>query len=144
MKVSEVMSRDVKIAAPTDTISQAAKLMVKIDAGVLPVGENDRLIGMITDRDIVVRAVANDNDLKSTHVRDVMTAEVKYCFDDDELDAVADNMAELQLRRLPVVNHDKRLVGIISLADIASSSKPEKTGEALTGITQPGGSHTQS
>ncbi|HLI10845.1 MAG TPA: CBS domain-containing protein [Alphaproteobacteria bacterium] len=136
MKVSELMTRDVEIANPNDTIEAAARLMAKIDAGVLPVGEENHLVGMITDRDITIKGVASGKDPKSTKVRDVMTGEIKYCFEDEDVDRVADNMADLQLRRLPVVNRDKRLVGIVSLGDIATGHKPSKAGEALSGISQ--------
>jgi CBS domain-containing protein len=140
MRVSEAMSRDVRIANPNQRISEAAKAMTEIDAGILPVGENDRLVGMITDRDIAVRAVAGGKG-PDTPVREVMTTEVKYCFEDEDLVHVSKNMAELQLRRLPVVNRDKRLVGILALADIAVVEGSRTTGRAIEGITRPGGKH---
>jgi CBS domain-containing protein len=140
MLVSEAMSRDVRIANPNQRISEAAKVMTEIDAGILPVGENDRLVGMITDRDIAVRAVAGGKG-PDTPVREVMTTEVKYCFEDEDLVHVSKNMAELQLRRLPVVNRDKRLVGILALADIAVVEGSRTTGRAIEGITRPGGKH---
>lgn len=142
MKVSEAMSKDVRIANPEQTLRQAARMMADLDAGVLPVGENDRLIGMITDRDIAIRGVAQGKGPKAK-VRDVMTADVKYCFDDQDLGAVTRNMADIQVRRLPVMNHDKRLVGILSLGDIAISPDGKGAGEALSGISRPGGEHTQ-
>jgi CBS domain-containing protein len=143
MQVSEVMSSDVKIANPDQTIRDAARMMAELDCGCLPVGENDRLVGMITDRDIAVRAVAAGKP-PDTKVREVMSPEVKYCFDNDDVDDVADNMAEIKLRRLPVLNHDKRLVGIVALADIALTEGPESAGDALCGISEPGGAHSQS
>jgi len=142
MKVKECMSHDVEVANPDETIRDAAAAMERIDAGILPVGENDRLVGMITDRDIAVRAVARGMG-PDTHVRDVMTKDVKYCFEDDDIDDVCGNMSDIQVRRLPVLNNDKRLVGIISLGDIASREHPEHAGHALQGIAQPGGQHTQ-
>ena len=138
MQVSEVMSREVRIANPQQRISEAAKTMKEIDAGVLPVGEGDRLVGMITDRDIAVRAVAAGLG-PDTPVREVMTADVRYCYEDEELVDVSKVMAELQVRRLPVVNRDKRLVGILALADIAASESPRVAGKAVEGITRPGG-----
>ncbi|TGS81019.1 CBS domain-containing protein, partial [Mesorhizobium sp. M2D.F.Ca.ET.178.01.1.1] len=90
----------------------------KLDAGVMPVGENDRLVGMITDRDMVIRGIALGKG-PDTKVRDVMSQEVRYCFDDEDVDHVLANMGDLQVRRLPVLNRDKRLVGIISLGDLA-------------------------
>ena len=117
MNVSDYMTRDVTVVSPNDTLQQAAKIMGQLDCGALPVGENDRLIGMITDRDIAIRAVAEGKDPVQTRVRDVMTREVKYVFEDDLLSDATDLMAELQLRRLPVISREKRLVGILSLGD---------------------------
>lgn len=136
MKVSEVMTREVKIADPGRTIQDAAKLMDKSDIGILPVGEGDKMIGMITDRDIVIRAVAAGLP-PSTPIRDVMSSDVKYCFEDEDLNDVAENMADVQYRRLPVLNKDKRLVGIVSIGDLAKSDE-DCAGEALAGIAQPG------
>src|SRR4051812_15758887 len=141
MKVSEAMARDVHVASPDETIRQAAKTMASLDAGVLPVGENDHLIGMITDRDIAIRGIAQGKGPKAK-VRDVMTKDVKYCFEDQEVEEVTHNMADIQVRRLPVLNRDKRLVGILSLGDIASRDGKD-AGEALRGISRPGGEHTQ-
>ncbi|PVE23331.1 CBS domain-containing protein [Microvirga sp. KLBC 81] len=142
MRVSEVMTRDVRLIEPTQTIQDAAKLMSELDAGIMPVREGDRLVGMITDRDITVRAVAQGRG-PDTPVREIMTDEVLYCFDDDETDAVERNMADIKVRRLPVLNRDKRLVGIVSLGDLAVSDKASKIGAAMAGISQPGGQHSQ-
>jgi CBS domain-containing protein len=136
MKISEVMSRDVKIASPDETLRDAAAIMKKIDAGVLPVGEQDRLVGMLTDRDIVIRGIAEGKG-PDAKVRDVMSKEVKYCFEDEDVAHVADNMAEIQIRRLPVVSRDKRLVGIVSLGDLARDGSLPKSAKALHGISQP-------
>jgi CBS domain-containing protein len=138
MRVSEAMTRDVRVANPGQTIREAAQMMAELDAGALPVGEQDRLVGMITDRDIAVRAVAHGKS-PDTRVRDVMTDDVKYCFDDDDVEDVARNMADIQVRRLPVVNRDKRLVGIVAIADIAASEEPEVVGEAVSGISESSG-----
>ncbi len=140
MRVNEAMSRDVRVADPQQGIREAAKIMAEIDAGALPVGENDRLVGMITDRDIAVRAVAEGKG-PDTPVRDVMSKDVKYCFEDEELDHVSKNMADIQVKRLPVVNRDKRLVGILALGDIAGKAGPRVTGRATEGISRPGGKH---
>lgn len=142
MRVSDCMTRDVQIANPQETIRQAAMAMANADAGILPVGENDRLVGMITDRDIAIRAVAKGKG-PDARVRDVMSREVKYCFEDDDIDEVLKNMADLQVRRLPVLNRDKRLVGIISLSDMAGDSEAREAGEALSAIARPGGAHSQ-
>jgi len=142
VKINEVMSPDVRIAGPDQTVEQAASLMAELDAGVLPVGDNDRLVGMITDRDIAVRCVAKGKG-PETKVREIMSEEVKYCFADQDIEEVASNMADIQVRRLPVVDRDKRLVGIISLGDIATASGGLEAGEALAGISMPGGPHSQ-
>jgi CBS domain-containing protein len=143
MHVNEAMSTDVKIASPNQTLKEAAMIMAEIDAGILPVGDNDRLVGMITDRDIAVRGVAKG--LKpDAKVREVMSKEVMYCFEDDDIDDVALNMAELKVRRLPVLNREKRLIGIVSLGDIAMTDGPDMAGEAICGISEPGGMHSQS
>jgi CBS domain-containing protein len=136
------MSDEVKIANPNQTIREAARLMAQLDCGCLPVGEDDRLVGMITDRDIAVRAVAAGKSLK-TPIREVMSLEVKYCFEDAEVDEVAQNMADIKVRRLPVVNHGKRLVGIVSLGDIALTGAADGAASALCGISEPGGDHSQ-
>jgi CBS domain-containing protein len=142
MKVSEVMTRDFQLIEPTQTIRDAARLMAEMDAGIMPVREGDRLVGMITDRDIAVRAVAEGKG-PDTAIREVMTEDVKYCYEDDDTEDAARNMADIQVRRLPVLNQDKRLVGIISLGDIAVSDGSGRTGEAVAGISQPGGPHSQ-
>ena len=144
MKVREAMTRDVRLVKPEQPISEAARLMAELDIGALPVEENDRLVGMITDRDIAVRAVANGRG-PDTPVADVMSREVKYCFEDQTIDEVTQNMGELRLRRLPVLTRDKRLIGILSLGDLAiDEGARDEAGEALGGISRPGGQHSQS
>lgn len=142
MKISQAMSRDVRVADPDQTICEAAKTMAEIDAGVLPVGENDRLVGMITDRDIAIRAVAA-NKSPDTKVREVMTKEVLYCYEDQDVEEIADNMSAEKVRRMPVVSRDKRLVGIVSIGDLAHCEDAGTTGETVSQITEPGGRHTQ-
>jgi len=116
--------------------------MAEIDAGILPVGEEDKLVGMVTDRDLALRALAQGKG-PECKVRDVMTPEVKYCFEDEEVGDVARNMAEQKLQRLPVMNREKRLVGIVSLGDIAIQADSDVVDTAVTGIKEPGGPHTQ-
>jgi CBS domain-containing protein len=142
MKVSQVMTKEVRVAGPDETIQHAAQVMASIDADILPRGDHDHLVGMITDRDIAIKGIANGKG-PETKVRDVMTSGVKYCFDDQDVEEVAHNMADIQVRRLPVVNHDKRLVGILSLGDIAMTHEGIGTAEALHGISRPGGQHSQ-
>jgi CBS domain-containing protein len=135
-KVSEVMTYDVLVATPDQPIRDAAAQMAEADIGSLPVAENDRLIGMITDRDIVVRAVARGSDPK-TPVREVMTDQIRYCYDDQDVQEVAQNMADLQVRRLPVVNRDKRLVGFIALSNIAQGGDKRCQETLLKGVATP-------
>src|SRR5207253_644283 len=137
-KVSEVMSRDVLVASPDDTIEKAARLMARMNCGALPVGENDRLVGMITDRDIALRAVAKGNPPDRCTVREIMSPRIKYVFEDETTDAVADSMSGLQVRRLPVLNRQKRLVGIVSLGDLALKSNGPAA-SALKEISKPNG-----
>ena len=143
MKVGEIMTRGVEIASPDDTVQQAASRMAELDVGVLPVGENDRLVGMLTDRDIAIRAVAQGRG-PDTKVREAMTPEVRYCFEDEDLDDVVQNMGENKVRRLPVMSRDKRLVGIVSFGDVALYGDSEQADTAVTAVSEPGGSHTQS
>jgi CBS domain-containing protein len=143
MKVSDLMTRDVHLASPSQKLREAAAEMEKSDIGVLPVGENDRLVGMITDRDIAVRGVSHGLGPDAS-VRDVMSKDVRYCFEGDDIEDIAQNMADEQIRRLPVLNDDKRLVGIVSLGDIAISQEVQAGGVALSGISQSGGQHCQS
>ncbi len=143
MKVSEIMTRDVCLANPGQRLRDVAAEMEKHDIGILPVAENDRLVGMITDRDIAVRGISHGLGPDS-QVRDVMSAEVRYCFEDDDIDDVAHNMADEQIRRLPVLNENKRLVGIVSLGDLAKGAHERAPGIALAGICQAGGAHSQS
>lgn len=142
MRVSEAMTREVRIADPGQTIRDVAIIMQEIDVGVVPVGENDRLVGIITDRDITIRAVALGKG-PDTPVREVMSQDVKYCFDDEDMEHVAQNMGDIQVRRLPVVNREKRLVGIVSLADVALVEGRKPAGEAVVGVSRPGGKHSQ-
>lgn len=143
MKVSEAMTREVRLARPEQTIREIASLMGEMDIGAVPVEENDRLVGMITDRDIAVRAVAQGRG-PDTPVREVMSGEIKYCFEDQSIDEVTQNMGDLKIRRLPVVNREKRLVGILSLGDLAIENRwQDEAGEALSEISKPGGEHSQ-
>ena len=133
--VSEVMTRDIHIAAPDQSIADAAAEMARADIGCLPVGDKDKLVGMITDRDLVVRAVAKGLGPK-TLVSEVMTDSIKYCYADQSVDEVARNMAELGVRRLPVVNREKRLVGFIALSNIAQCDD-KTTDTLLRGVATP-------
>jgi CBS domain-containing protein len=142
MKVSKIMTRDVRLVHPDHSIREAASLMAEIDAGALPVGANDRLVGMVTDRDIVIRALAHGSSV-NTKVDVIMSREVLYCFDSDEVDDVARNMGKARVRRLAVLNRDKRLVGIVSLGDIARNDQATNIGQTMTRVSAPGGKHDQ-
>ena len=142
MKVSDAMTPDVQLCTPDDTIKDAAQAMAALGIGLLPVTDNERLVGMISDRDIAIRGVGMGRGPEA-RVGDVMTAEVKYCYDDQDLDEVSANMGHIQVRRLPVLNRSKQLVGIIALGDIALMQSGNGTGAALSRISRPGGQHAQ-
>lgn len=142
MKVHECMTKDVRIATVGASLRDVAQAMAALDAGLIPVADNNRLVGMVTDRDIAVRGVAMGMGPDSL-VRDVMTTDVKYCFEDEEISDVLQNMSDIQVRRLPVLNSDKQLVGIVSLGDLAGNDEAAHAGKALEGISQPGGQHSQ-
>jgi CBS domain-containing protein len=142
MKVSECMTCEVRIADPDETLQDAARAMSDIDAGILPIGEGDRLVGILTDRDITIRAVARGRS-PTARIRDVMTKEVRYCYADQDIDDVLDNMADLQVRRLPVLDREKRLVGIVSISDLACNGEAARAGEVLGDIARPSGLHSQ-
>ena len=137
MKIADIMSSNVCLVGPDDTIQFAAPKMEESDIGFLPVGENDRLVGMITDRDIALRAVALGKDPKRTKVRDVMTDRVLYCSAGEDVEDAAENMAELRVRRMPIVDEDKRLVGVVSLGDIALRHRASTAGATLESVCRP-------
>ena len=141
MKVSEVMTRNVECVCPGDSLLTASRKMRKLDVGPLPVcGDNDKLVGMLTDRDIVVRAVADARDMEETKVQDIMTPDIQFCLENHDVAHVARIMHDKQVRRLVVLNDDRRLVGIVSIGDLAVEARDdEMTGEALEGISQPAG-----
>ena len=123
MKVKEVMHKGVDWVSPDTPVTELAKLMREHDIGAIPIGEADRLIGMVTDRDIVCKGLAQDNfDVRSATARDVMTPGIHCCRDDDDLTKAVHHMEALQVRRLPVINKSKRMVGILSLGDLGSSA----------------------
>jgi len=140
MQVREVMSRNVECVRPDDTLQHAACKMRDLDVGPVPVCDNDRLAGMLTDRDVTIRAVAEGWDPKQKHVRDVMSEGIVYCFEDQDVQEASRMMQEKQIRRLVVLNRDKRMVGIVSLGDLAV--KPGAEGEAskaLEGVSAANG-----
>jgi len=136
-QLKELMSRDVKVISPDMTIGEAAKKMRDGDFGMMPVGENDRMIGSISDRDIAIRAVAEGKDA-DTKVRDVMSTGIAWAYEDDSVEQAVAVMSKHQVRRLPVVNRDKRLVGIVALGDFAvEKSEIRPAAEALAEISRP-------
>ena len=142
MRVSEVMTRDVETIRPDQTAQEAASFMLRADAGSIPVTENERLVGMITDRDIAVRGVAQGHG-PDTPVRDLMSGGLVVARVDDDVEEVATKMSEAQVRRLPVIDQDDRLCGIVSLGDLSREADDESAAEALEGVSQPGGEHRQ-
>lgn len=143
MKIKDIMTTAVEIASPDDTLQEAARRMRVEDCGILPVGKDDRLVGIITDRDIVTRAVARGLDPDDACVGDVMSVEVKYVYDDESLDDLAHKMSALQVKCLPVLNREKRLVGIVSLSDMAlAKGSVQDAAIALSGISRPWGNTT--
>jgi len=144
MKVADCMTRDVQTVTADQPIREAAQFMLRADAGSMPVCDGERIVGMVTDRDIAVRAVALGRG-PDTPVREAMTDHVDCCFDDDDVEEVAMKMSDAQVRRFPVLSRDdNRLVGIVSLGDLSRSEQSQAAGVALDGITDPGGAHNQS
>jgi CBS domain-containing protein len=136
MRIREVMTAPVSVARPNTSVAEVAKRMRDEDIGAVPVADGDKLIGMVTDRDIVTRGLAATVDLSHIRARDVMSPKVLYCFDNDAVADVLVNMREQQVRRLPVVNREKRLVGVVSIGDL-SQSESQRAGDALKGISKP-------
>jgi CBS domain-containing protein len=138
MQLSDIMTANPVVLGPDTVLREAARKMRDIDSGVMPVGENDRLVGMLTDRDITVRATADGKDPNTTPVRDVMSSEVIYCFADDDVEVAARKMEEHQIRRVIVLNRDKRLVGIASLGDLAVHAPTDRlAGEVTEAVSEP-------
>jgi CBS domain-containing protein len=138
MLINEVMTRRAECTRPDATLQEAAERMKALDVGSLPVCDNDRLVGIVTDRDITVRSVSDGHDPRKDRVRDAMTPKVFYCFEDQDITEAAQLMRQQQVRRLPVLNRDKRLAGIVSLGDLAVEAGNEQlVGEALEGISEP-------
>jgi CBS domain-containing protein len=142
MKISDVMTSDVQTVRPDQPVQDAANFMLSADAGSIPVTEGERLIGMITDRDIAVRGIAKGYG-PDTPVRDLMTDDLIVVRVDDDIEEAATKMSEAQVRRLPVIDSDERLCGIVSLADLCRETDSETASQALEGISQPGGQHQQ-
>jgi CBS domain-containing protein len=138
MKLKDIMTPDVACVRPGDTLQEAARRMKDLDVGPMPVcGDDDKIVGMLTDRDITIRATAEGLDPKTTRVRDAMSEDVVWCFDDQDTDDAAKLMQERQVRRLLVMSRDKRLVGIVSLGDLATESKKKQAGEVLQDVSEP-------
>jgi CBS domain-containing protein len=142
MKVSEVMTSDVQTVTPDQSAREAASFMLRAEAGSIPVTEGDKVIGMITDRDIAVRGVAEGRG-PDTPVRDLMSDDIICARQDDDVHEIAQRMSKEQVRRLPVLDENDRLCGIVSLGDLARESRGEAAQEALEGVSQPGGQHEQ-
>ena len=136
MKVKDAMHKGVDWVSPDTPVIELAKLMRDHDVGAIPIGENDRLVGMVTDRDIVCKGLAQDNfNASSTTARDVMTAEIHCCRDDDDLAKAVRHMDELKVRRLPVINKSKRMVGILTLGDVSHSASADLLMECIKSVS---------
>lgn len=135
MRVKDAMHREALWREPSTPISDIAKLMESEDIGCVPIGENDRLVGMVTDRDIAIRGVANGGDVTSKTAHDVMTEDIVYCKEDEDISDAVHLMADKQLRRLPVIGENKRLVGMLSLGDIAHAASQSMTGELTKSVS---------
>lgn len=142
MKISEVMTRDVRTVRPDQTAQEAASFMLSDDTGSMPVSDGDRLLGMITDRDIAVRGVANGHG-PDTPVSELMTNDVVCARDTDDVEEVASKMSSAQVRRMPIVDSSDRICGIVSLGDLSREADPETADQALQGVSAPGGQHSQ-
>jgi CBS domain-containing protein len=142
MKISEVMTRDVQTVRPDQPVQDAASFMLSADAGSIPVTDGERLIGMITDRDIAVRGVAKGYG-PDTPVRELMTDEVICVREEDDVEDVASRMSSAQVRRLPVIDGDERLCGIVSLGDLSRDGDGDSAAQALEGVSERGGQHQQ-
>jgi CBS domain-containing protein len=136
-RVADVMTRSVRTVAPSDTVALAARLMEEMDVGSLPVCEGDELVGIVTDRDIVVRAVAHDRPINQTQLAEVMTRDPQACFEEQAVEEVIDSMRESQVRRLPVVDQQRHVVGVVSLGDLAVKHDEAEAGDALEAISEP-------
>jgi CBS domain-containing protein len=124
MKVGDLMTPDLEVVTPGDTLRTAARLMAELDAGALPVGEGNKLVGIITGRDIAIRVAAEGRDPEKITVQEAMSSDVLYCFADEDVAEVSLKMGDWWVRRLPVVSRDKRLIGIVSLSDLAPAAQP--------------------
>jgi CBS domain-containing protein len=135
MKVKDVMHKGAEWVAPQTPVSDVAQKMRDLDIGAIPVGENDRLIGMVTDRDIACRGVADRKDLSKLSARDVMSKGIFYCNDTEELEDALRIMEQKQVRRLPVINDKKRMVGMLALGDVADAASHELSGEVIAAVS---------
>ena len=134
--IADIMTRDVQTISPQDTVQRAAQLMDELNVGAIPVLDGDRLVGMITDRDITVRSVAVGQDPRSTKVVDVMSTDVRTCTADQSIDDVLDTMGDVQIRRIPVLDAQSKVIGIVSLGDVATSNSAD-VDRALDEISSP-------
>ena len=138
MKLKDIMTPNVECVRPGETLQEAARKMKTLDVGPMPVrGENDKIVGILTDRDITIRVTAEGKDPRSTRVQDAMSDDVVWCFEDEETDEASRPMREHQVRRLLVMNGDKRLVGIVSLGDLATEGQRRQAGAALERVSEP-------
>lgn len=137
-QISDIMTRDVRCVAPSDSLQQAARAMAELDVGSLPVWDGQQLVGMVTDRDITIRGVAHGKQIDSTSVSEVMSKNVQCCYEDDQIDEVLEKMKDAQIRRVPVMGRNNQLVGMVSLGDLATKTRADdEVQETLENISQP-------
>jgi CBS domain-containing protein len=142
MRIAEIMTQDPEVIRSDFVLKDAALMMRELDVGMLPIGKDDRLVGMLTDRDITIRATAEGRDPTKTQVHEVMTQEVVYCFEDQDVSEAAKLMQERQIRRLPILDREKRLIGIVSLGDVAvHSGEKNVVAETIKEVSEPAAPH---
>ncbi|HYD29512.1 MAG TPA: CBS domain-containing protein [Azospirillaceae bacterium] len=145
MKLRDIMTKDVEVVRPDSALQEAARMMRDADTGFLPVCDGEQLIGTVTDRDIAIRSTAEGQDPSSAKVQEVMSEELVFAYEDQDSNEAAQIMAEKRIRRLPVVNREKRLVGVVSLGDLATQTPDDDVvGQTIQDVSQPGGQHSQS
>jgi len=135
-RVSDVMTRGVRTLAPNDSVRGAAQAMYELDVGMVPICDGEHLVGVVTDRDIVLRCVAQDQPT-TTEVSAIMSGDVCWCFEDDSVDEITEQMSEVQIRRMPVIDRGRRLVGVVSLGDVAVKAAEANTADTLATISEP-------
>lgn len=137
MQVKNEMTTKIEVVKPETSAKEVSQKMRDLTIGALPVCENNRLVGIVTDRDITIRLTAEGKDPSSTKVKEIMSSKVEWCFEDEEVEKIAAKMENKKIRRLPVINHDKKLVGMLSLGDLALRGSRETACKILEKVSEP-------